>query len=257
MTNRGQIAADIHKRMVNDSRFGYSWGERWGATAETWTVDGVKFSIKVGDYDCSSSCITAWKKALTGTKYANALDDATYTGNMREVFVGSGLFTWKPMSFIAHPGDLYLNEERHVAMCQRQLPDELSEFSINENGEVYGGKRGDQTGAEAAVNSYYDYPWDGILHYNGKADTVSTAKPTAASLGFADSTYKVTQKLPVRAARKKASSLCCVMAVGATVKLGAFTINSSGNVWAQITSGDHKGRYVCAKNKDGYRVEKK
>lgn len=176
---RGQVAADIHKRMVDDDRFGYSWAERWGANKETWTVDGVTFPIKVGDYDCSSSCIEAWADALTGTKYSDMIRKATYTGNMRDVFVGTGLFEWKPISFIASPGDLYLNESDHVAMCQRQVPDELSEFSISETGGTTG-KRGDQTGREAAVNPYYDYPWDGILHYNGKADTAA-AQPDSST----------------------------------------------------------------------------
>ena len=175
---RGQVAADIHKRMVQDERFGYSWAERWGANKETWTVDGVTFPIKVGDYDCSSSCIEAWADALTGTKYADMIRKATYTGNMRDVFVGSGLFEWKPISFIASPGDLYLNESDHVAMCQQQVPDELTEFSISETGGTTG-KRGDQTGHEAAVNPYYDYPWDGILHYNGKADTAASSTTPA------------------------------------------------------------------------------
>ena len=172
-----EIAAYIHRKMCTDNRFGYSWEERWGHTSETWTIDGKKYTVKVGDYDCSSSCITAWKTALQHTKYAHALDGATYTGNMREVFVDSGLFVWKPMSFLAAPGDLYLNEENHVAMCQTQTPDILSEFSWGDNG-AYGNKRGDQSGNEAHMGDYYDYPWDGILHYNGKADN-STAHTTA------------------------------------------------------------------------------
>lgn len=167
-----EVAAAIHKKMVNDDRFGYSWEERWGNKAETWTIGGKKYSIKVGDYDCSSSCITAWKAALSGTSYAGKLDGATVTQNMRSVFVGSGLFQWKPISFIASPGDLYLSEENHVAMCQTQEPDVLSEFSWGDNG-AYGNKRGDQSGWEARENPYYDYPWDGILHYNGKADSAS------------------------------------------------------------------------------------
>jgi len=169
MATKNIIARDIHRRMVDDNRFGYSWAERWGAHNETWTVDGHKFTIAVGDYDCSSSTITAWRKALLGTKYANSLDNATYTGNMKKIFLASGLFEWKPMSFLAQPGDLYLNESSHVAMCYTQVPDILTEFCISETGGVYG-KRGDQTGGEAAVHAYYNYPWDGILHYNGKAD---------------------------------------------------------------------------------------
>jgi len=166
-----EIAAYIHRRMCEDNRFGYSWEERYGAFPETWVIDGRPYEISVGDYDCSSSTITAWQKALEGTPYEGALEGATYTGNMRDVFVGSGLFEWHDMSFLAEPGDLYLNEVNHVAMCQTQYPDVLSEFSGNEYGGAYGGQRGDQTGWESHICDYYDYPWNGILHYNGKADT--------------------------------------------------------------------------------------
>lgn len=237
-----EIAAYIHRRMVSDNRFGYSWEERWGHTTETWKIDGKDYTIKVGDYDCSSSTITAWRTALQHTKYANALDGATYTGNMRDVFVKSGLFVWKPMSFLAEPGDLYLNEENHVAMCQTQTPDVLSEFSWGDNG-AYGNKRGDQSGKEAVVGNYYDYPWNGILHYNGKADTV---EPT-----WKDGTYKATHTLNIREKRRGTSGLVCQVAKGAKIKLGSFTTNAVGNVWAKVLSGDHKGRYVCVKNSKG------
>lgn len=169
-----EVAAYIHKKMCDDDRFGYSWDERHGASYEKWKIDGKDYSISVGDYDCSSSTIDAWRNALQHTKYRGALDAATYTGNMRSVFVNSGLFEWKPMSFLAEPGDLYLNEANHVAMCQTQVPDILSEFSWGDNG-AHGNKRGDQSGQEASVHAYYDYPWAGILHYNGKADGTSSA----------------------------------------------------------------------------------
>lgn len=157
------LAADIHKRMVDDNRFGYSWSERYGATTEAWTVDGVTFQIKVGDYDCSSSTITAWKIALAAFGRPGALDGATYTGNMRATFLRTGLFEWAPDSR-ARRGDLYLDESSHVAMCQGGGL--MSEFSINEHGTVYGGLRGDQTGGEAKMSSYRDFS-DGCLHYIG------------------------------------------------------------------------------------------
>ena len=175
-----EIAAAIHKRMCEDSRFGYSWDERWGYYWNVWNIGGRDYVVYAGDYDCSSSCITAWKAALQGTAYEGALDSATYTGNMKSVFVGSGLFEWKPMSFLAETGDLYLNEGCHVAMCQTQYPDILSEFSSNEYGGAYGGERGDQTRWESHVSSYYDYPWDGILHYNGKADGTDGGSSSSA-----------------------------------------------------------------------------
>ena len=182
MADYGKIAAAIHKAMCNDSRFGYtmSANARQGQTGKGYlegTTDGVKWKVKVGDYDCSSSVIAAWKAALANTKYAKALDGATYTGNIESVFVKSGLFVAKPMSFLAEPGDLYLKAGAHVAMCQTQKPDVLSEFSINEKGGAYGGKVGDQTGREAYVHAYYNYPWKNIIHYNGKLDTKTTTTP--------------------------------------------------------------------------------
>lgn len=92
---------------------------------------------------------------------------------MLDVFTNSGLFSWKSMDYTAVRGDVYLNIANHTAMCQSDVPDMLSEFSSNEYGGAYGGSRGDQTGWESHITSYYDYPWDGILAYNGKADSSS------------------------------------------------------------------------------------
>ena len=174
-----EIAAEIHRRMCEDDRFGYSWEERYGAVWETWTIDGRDYRIKVGDYDCSSSTITAWAVALQHTPWEGALDGAITTHNMRSVFVGSGLFEWLGMSFLAEPGDLYLSEQNHVAMCQTQYPDVLSEFSWGDNG-AYGNQRGDQGGWEASVHGYYDYPWDGILHFVGDGDPGVAPAPEPA-----------------------------------------------------------------------------
>ena len=164
-----EIAAEIHRRMCEDDRFGYSWEERYGAIWETWEIDGKSYRIKVGDYDCSSSTITAWSVALQHTPWEGLLSGAHTTHDMRAVFVGSGLFEWRGMDFLAETGDLYLNEANHVAMCQTQYPDVLSEFSWGDNG-AYGNVRGDQSGWEASVHGYYDYEpdgWDGILHFVG------------------------------------------------------------------------------------------
>lgn len=187
---RGVVAAAIHADMCDDNDNGYSQDPRWGEDGKgvkVVTIGGYQYRYDRGSYDCASSCIEAWKAALEGTKYANALDGATYTGNMRSVFVNSGLFAWKPASFTACPGDLYLDEENHVAMCQSQVPDMLSEFSQNEHHGITGGKVGDQTGWEAYVHAYYNGHWDGILHYNGKADsnTSNTTKPSKPQTGAA------------------------------------------------------------------------
>ena len=54
----------------------------------------------------------------------------------------------------------------------------MSEFSINEFGDVYGGQTGDQTGGESRINGFYNYPWSCTLHYNGKADGSSKPSPS-------------------------------------------------------------------------------
>lgn len=122
MMRLNEIEAEVHRRMCEDDRFGYSWEERYGAIWEIWTIDGKDYRIRVGDYDCSSSTITAWAVALQHTPWEGALDGAITMHNMRSVFVGSGLFEWLGMSFLAEPGDLYLSEQNHVAMCQTQYP---------------------------------------------------------------------------------------------------------------------------------------
>lgn len=176
--NIADIAAAIHYDMCVDSANGYSqapyrWGED-GLGAKTIEIHGRKYSYDRGSYDCSSSVITAWKAALKGTPYENALNKATYTGDMYRVFVNSGLFygDMKP----AKRGDIYLAEQKHTAMCQDGGSDgvlgydALSEFNRNENHGATYGKVGDQDGYESVVRGYYDDGWNWVLHYNGKAD---------------------------------------------------------------------------------------
>ena len=220
---KNEIAAAIHKRMCEDSRFGYSWEERWGYYYNEWTYDGRNYVVYAGDYDCSSSVITAWRKALEGTPFEGSLDSATYTGNMRSVFVKSGLFEWKPMSFIAAQGDIYLNESVHTAMCQSQVPDLMSEFCINENGEVYGGRRGDQTGWESAVNPFRE-EFDGILHYTGKADSAEPLKSWPLQMYQSNGT-RAQKFAPIHREDGYVTLVCqadgrCVDAQGAVAKPG-------------------------------------
>lgn len=168
------IAATIHAHMCECAKHGYTQGSgRWGSGEPCAVeVEGNTYTIAGGDRDCSSSVIDAWRHALVGTSFEGRLDGATYTGNMRSVFVNSGLFEWQPMSFIAQRGDIYLNEVNHTAMCQSAEPDMLSEFLLNELGGITGGAVGDQTGGESVVRAFWtpSFGWDGILHYNGQAD---------------------------------------------------------------------------------------
>ena len=87
----------------------------------------------------------------------------------------TGNFKWHPMStgYVAKPGDVYLNEVNHTAMCTSAVPDLLGEFSISETGGIDGAE-GDQTGWESHECAYYNYPWDGILEcINNETDGTS------------------------------------------------------------------------------------
>lgn len=184
MVRVNEVAAAIHRHMCECPKHGYTQGGgRWGQGPNGpcyVEVGGRVYEVPGNDFDCSSSVKKAWELALQGSPYEGAFgyngydkDGAWrswYTGNEIDLFCGSGLFSWEPMSFIADTGDLYLNVQSHVAMCQTQVPDVLSEFYINEYGTTTGGQVGDQTGGESWVRAYYSFPWDGILHYNGSAD---------------------------------------------------------------------------------------
>lgn len=181
MADLANIAASLMEHLCEHSSHGYTQGNRWGdGGTESVTVDGHTFTLATGDRDCSSAVIDVWRHAISITEYAGKLDGATYTGNMKSTFLKSGLFEWKPMSFTAQRGDIYLNEGNHTAMCTSVTPDLLAEFSISENGTIYGNV-GDQTGRESRVRAYYDYPWDGILHYTGGGNNGATTPKTSPS----------------------------------------------------------------------------
>lgn len=169
MARPNEAAARLMEHLCEHDWHGYAQDARYGDGEGTCDVevDGRVYPLAQGDRDCSSAVCECWKMALTGTDHEGKLDSATYTGNMRKVFVNSGLFEWKPMSFTAQRGDVYLNEGNHTAMCISAVLDMLGEFSINEKGTISGGQVGDQTGRESRIRAYYDYPWDGILHYTG------------------------------------------------------------------------------------------
>lgn len=103
------------------------------------------------------------------------------------MLVGSGLFSWKPMPFNASRGDIYLDEENHTAMCIRNDGTAvlLGEFSISETGGI-DGEPGDQAGRESWIHDYYSGHWDGMLHYNGKADTGGASAPTGSGASSGD-----------------------------------------------------------------------
>lgn len=157
--DRARVAVQIMTHLCECPEHGYSQPGRYGTSGycDVATDAGV-IRVKRSDRDCSSAVCEAWELALAGTEYDRRITRENWTGGMREMFVGSGLFTWEPTSFFASPGDIYLDEQDHTAMCIQndESADQLGEFSISE------------TGGESSVHGFYE-TWDGILHYVGGA----------------------------------------------------------------------------------------
>jgi cell wall-associated NlpC family hydrolase len=135
---------------AQDSSHGYDQDYRWG---------------EKGDFDCSSAVIQAWQNAGVPVKAKGA----TYTGDMRTVFLSCGFkdVTSKVNRSTGSGllrGDVLLNETHHVAMYCGNGKE--VEASINEKGTAHGGQPGDQTGKEFLIRSYRNYPWDCVLRYS-------------------------------------------------------------------------------------------
>ena len=145
--NKIGAAVELARCMAEDGKHGYDQTHRWGP-----------------DYDCSSLLITVWEQVGVPVRTGGA----TYTGNMREVFLRCGFADVTSEVSLGDgrglvAGDVLLNHRNHTAMMVDKY--NLVQASINELGTVKGGQTGDQTGGELAVRSYYNFPWDCVLRY--------------------------------------------------------------------------------------------
>lgn len=116
--SRANVAAQIMEHLCNCAEHGYSQPRRHGTSGHcSVQTDAGTIRVTEGDRDCSSAVCEAWELALAGTAYDGLITRYNWTGGMREMFVGSGLFSWKPMSFNAKRGDIYLDESTHTRPC--------------------------------------------------------------------------------------------------------------------------------------------
>ena len=166
-------AAEYAVEIAKDDSHGYDQANRWSP-----------------DYDCSSLVITCYKMA--GVPLTS-----TYTGNMKQDFLNHGFVDVLPEVNIVTGaglmvGDVLLNEIHHTAIYVGN--GQMVEATGNENGGVTGGKPGDQTGREIAINPYHNYGWgvigwDCVLRYEGDSKPVET--PDTYTVKPGDSLWKI------------------------------------------------------------------
>lgn len=141
--------------LANNPKHGYDQDNRWGP-----------------DYDCSSAVISAWQAAGVPVKSKGA----SYTGNMKSVFISCGFKDVRSSINLSNGsglkrGDVLLNTVTHTAMYIGN--GQIVHASINENGTTTGGKTGDQTGKEICIRSYYNKNWDWVLRYMNDDSSVT------------------------------------------------------------------------------------
>lgn len=170
--------------IAQNNSHGYSQIHRWGP-----------------DYDCSSLVITAYQQAGIPVKDRGA----TYTANMYNSFIKCGfqdvtakvnLNTGSGLK----KGDVLLNHQCHTAMMISAK--NLVQASIDENGQIWGTKTGDQTGYEIFTRSYYNYPWDCVLRFP-EAATKTTKEPAKTTTKSSAKIYTVVKGDTVSSIAKK------------------------------------------------------
>lgn len=168
---------------LNQAVFGISDGN--GSTASNKDVENaVKWAINIAnddthgydqahrtgpDYDCSSLVCSAFKQAgfdvpITSTHYMrNAFTAVGFRWYPR--YDENGTVLWNGNCSVLSRGDIVLKEAAHTELYIGN--NQNVGAHCNEFGGITGGETGDQTGEEICVDGYWDYPWDGYLHYVG------------------------------------------------------------------------------------------
>lgn len=170
MSKVSEAASWLWWHMVTCPRHGYSQPNRWGTSAkETVAVpDWGDATIADGDRDCASGVISCYR-ALgvdTGT--------ATWTGNMLQGLLSTGLFEEVPLWGPTFDGDILLRSghtEMVITVGGRQ---QQAGFRRSETHGI-NGRTGDQDGYESTYSPLQLGEWSHKIRYYGPDDPRGTS----------------------------------------------------------------------------------
>lgn len=144
-------AIEFMRKACDDWSLGYDQSNRYDIR------DG-------GETDCSALVIRALKNS------GFDVGDAYYTGNMSYNLTRRGWKRLAPDISTCRPGDILLNDTYHTCMVISGYGwnARIAQASIDENGNIMGGRAGDQTGYETNTKGVYTYSkgWNCILRYS-------------------------------------------------------------------------------------------
>lgn len=92
--SRANVAAQIMEHLCPCSLHGSSQPGRHGTSGHcSVNTDAGTIKVTKGDRDCPSAVCESWELALAGSPYDGLITRYNWTGGMREMFVGSVLFS--------------------------------------------------------------------------------------------------------------------------------------------------------------------
>ena len=167
-----ESAARWMEALAADNSHGYSQANRWGP-----------------NYDCSSSVITAYEQAGVPVK----TNGATYTGNMRAVFLRCG-FKDVTAQVDLNTGAGLLRSDvllYHIGGTSGHTAMYVGNGKIaHARGQSYGSPASGDQGSEIAVTSYTRSKWQYVLRYTGSA-TVEAPTATPITIRVVDTATKM------------------------------------------------------------------